>query len=293
MKKYLIYLLLVLAGVSCEDAEPLTAQDFINPDLEAIRNRPFYAEIDGVPFLTTNTSGRSEGQLTATGRKESQEIFIVTDSPEEGVYIGNAQGTNRVVYRNGSDFYSSRRSNGENNAIISITEYDQQASTISGTFEATVYLAGQNKGIQIEDGVFNNLKITVIPSGKMRANLSNGTVFDANACQFFSTTAMGATREVINASINNDTISINITINESISVKSYDIADPLVNFIYNANTFSANAMQNSYFGQSGAINITQINTQNRTVRGTFNANTQNFGGQSLSFQNGTFEAIIQ
>jgi hypothetical protein len=293
MKKYFTYLLLILSAWACEDAEPLTAQDFINPDLEAIRNRPFYAEIDGVPFNTENTSGRSEGQLTATGRKESQEIFIVTTSLEVGVYFGNAQGSNRVVYRDGNDFYSSRRSSGENNAIITITEYDQQASTISGTFEASVYLPGSNKAIQIEDGVFNDLKVTIVATGKMRANLSNGDIFDATACQFFSTTAMGSTREVINASINNDTISINITINEPIAEKTYDISDPLVNFIYNANTFSTNAMQNSYFGQTGSITISRVNTQNRIVRGTFNVNTQNFNGQGLNFQNGTFEAIIQ
>lgn len=293
MKKYFTYLLLILAAIACEDAEPLTFQDFINPDLEAIRNRPFYAEIDGVPFSTDNRSALSEGQLTVSGRKESQEISIVTTSLEVGVYLGNAQGSNRVVYRSGSDFYSSLQSSGENNAMITITKYDKQASTISGTFEATVYLPGNNTPIQIEDGVFNNLEVSVISSGKMRVNLSNGTVFDANACQFFSTTAMGSTREVINASINNDTISINITINEPIAVKSYDIADPLVNFIYNANSFSTNAMQNSYFGHSGSINISEVDSQNSIVKGTFNANTQNFSGQGLNFQNGTFEAIIQ
>ena len=54
MKRNILYLLVLLILGSCEDPEPLTAEDFVNKDLLALSNRKYYAEVDGYPFSTEN-----------------------------------------------------------------------------------------------------------------------------------------------------------------------------------------------------------------------------------------------
>ena len=295
MKRNILYLLVLLILGSCEDPEPLTAEDFVNKDLLALSNRKYYAEVDGYPFSTENIYAEFRNdRLLLMATKGDEVVSFTTSGIEQGVYFGDPFGRNQISYTDGSSAYGSLNVNQENNAEISILEFDEKNSLISGTFEATVYLSGSSKEqFVIDEGQFNDVYVNIPFLGNMYADLNKGLPFNSTFCNRYTSSNQSGTTEIINSSMNSDSIQLSFTIREPLSLKTYDLTDPIITFNYNSNTFSTNTFVTTYFAQSGSLVITEINTQEGIVKGNFYGNTQNFNGDVLNFQNGNFVAVTQ
>ncbi|MEQ8909139.1 MAG: DUF6252 family protein [Vicingaceae bacterium] len=291
MRNYLLYIFILLFVAACEEPEPLTADDFVNEDLQAFLNPPFQVEVDRATFFEETVSASfAQGQLVVRAFKGDEQIAFTTKDIEEGIYTGDASGFNQVYYQDGTEAYASLSMNSTNDAEIVILDYDETNSLISGTFEGTVINANNGKSLRISDGKFNDLKVEAPFTGNMASQINNNASFSSSNCQYVSTSNQGTTVETITAYTAGNQKSITIIIRRAISPGIYNLSDPEVSFTYNDDTFNSDPAT-VYSGQSGNIQITNVNQATGQLSGTFEIQAQNFNGNVLNFQMGNFTAV--
>jgi hypothetical protein len=276
---------------SCEkEGEGLMPEDFINQDIQDALYKPFFARVDGYAFNGKSINAEYNGsQLVIIGNNNNKEqIVLVTNGYKVGTYIGNSTGANQIYYASENEFFFSFKPNEENKSIVRITEYDEVESSISGVFNAELYIPNTKKVIRITEGQFNDLYVEIPFLGKMTA-VYEGEQFFSENCTYVSTSNQGATIETIQAIGKNDSTSFTISIREPLAATSYYVSDPKVSVTYNSNIYSS-AIETKYIEQTGIVDINEINQQEGVVKGSFNVELQNFNGNTLNFQMGNFEA---
>jgi hypothetical protein len=285
------YIALCCFLISCEEeGEPLTSEDFINEDFQKALFKPFFARVDAYPFNSEGANLEFNGSqliVSATNENGEQISFSCSDY-RPGVYLGGKDGINQVTYFRDNAGYSSLSADGENSAVITIQEYDEENSTVSGTFQAELLVPDSRDVIVISDGQFNDQYVYIPFTGKMNAQFQ-GKLFESDNCSYVSSSNQGATIETIQGIGRNDSTTFTIIIREALQLKSYDVSSTEVSVSYNSNVFDS-SVETQYVEQSGTVEITEINPQEGTVKGTFNVEVQNFNGKKLNFQMGTFEA---
>mgnify|MGYP006207092485 CR=1 FL=1 len=126
MKKLSLYLIVLLAFISCEDNVK-----FNNPSVQGLKDNVFWRATDSEALLDEN------GGLTITGFGRKQKMILHTSSKNKGIYVlGNStaryanfesdiDGT-LLIYHTGKDIGGDGQ--------IEITEFDSNKGTVSGTF---------------------------------------------------------------------------------------------------------------------------------------------------------------
>lgn len=292
MKKYHLIFLSLLSIFACEEPEPLTADDFVNEDLQKFLNPPFQVEVDRATFFEESvTAAFAQGQLTVRAIKGNEQIAFTTNGIQEGIYSGMLSNLNQIYFQEDNEVYTSLRANGTNQAEIVILEYNKEEDLISGTFKGQVVHSNQKERLSITNGKFNDLKVEIPFTGEMNATLSTRPTFSSLNCQYISSSNLGVTVETITAYTNGNQQSINIIIRRALSPGIFNLSDTDVSFTYNDDVFNTDPVT-IFTGQSGNIQVISINQTTGEIKGTFEVQTQNFNGEILNFQMGTFTAVV-
>ncbi|MEX2349604.1 MAG: DUF6252 family protein [Flavobacteriaceae bacterium] len=128
----------------------------------------FYAEVDGIPFVAgEETAGAFYDEATNTlivqGVNNDKTVRMKVLNTAEGIFdLGatNAEESMGSYLIEGENPYTSELSEGGSGSVT-ITTFDLENNTISGTFEFT---AGRDAGAEtvvIENGYFENLPLTL------------------------------------------------------------------------------------------------------------------------------------
>ena len=123
--------------------------------------------------------------------------------------------------------------------------------------------------------------------------LVNNETYKAEECSFTTQTNGNFILSTIQSSINNDTIAISLTIEDTLEVKTYDFEESAATATYNTNTFSANIFKHQFSAESGSLRITKIDTIENRVLGAFSFDGTSINGEAVSVRSGAFEAIIK
>ena len=157
MKKYILFLVVFFAVVSCEEDVR-----FNNPSFQGMKNNVFWRAVQAKATLGSDGSLLIEAytgtevlslKMTST---TAQKYPLGTSNSKTAVYVIN-QGNNEIKYTTGIDI-----GNGE----IVITEYDAENSTISGTFKFNAKNVDDNSSadpvLNFQQGVFYKVPVSVL-----------------------------------------------------------------------------------------------------------------------------------
>ena len=157
MKKYILFLVVFFAVVSCEENVR-----FNNPSFQGMKNNVFWRAVQAKATLGSDGSILIEAytgtevmslKMTST---TAQKYPLGTSNSKTAVYVIN-QGNNEIKYTTGIDI-----GNGE----IIITDYDAEYSTISGTFKFNAKNVDDSSSadpvLNFQQGVFYKVPVSVL-----------------------------------------------------------------------------------------------------------------------------------
>ena len=157
MKKYILFLVVFFAVVSCEEDVR-----FNNPSFQGMKNNVFWRAVQAKATLGSDGSMLIEAytgtevmslKMTST---TAQKYPLGTSNSKTAVYVIN-QGNSEIRYTTGIDI-----GNGE----IIITKYDAENSTISGTFKFNAKNVDDSSSadpvLNFQQGVFYKVPVSVL-----------------------------------------------------------------------------------------------------------------------------------
>lgn len=157
MKKYILFLVVFFAVVSCEEDVR-----FNNPSFQGMKNNVFWRAVQAKATLASDGSVLIEAytgtevlslKMTSTTK---QQYPLGSSNSKTAVYVVN-QGNSEIKYTTGIDI-----GNGE----IIITEYDSENNTISGTFKFNAENVDDNSSadpvLNFQQGVFYKVPVSVL-----------------------------------------------------------------------------------------------------------------------------------
>jgi hypothetical protein len=157
MKKYILFLVVFFALVSCEEDVR-----FNNPSFQGMKNNVFWRAVQAKATLASDGSvlieaytGTEVMSLKMTSIT-TQQYPLGSSNSKTAVYVVN-QGNSEIKYTTGIDI-----GNGE----IIITEYDSENNTISGTFKFNAENVDDNSSadpvLNFQQGVFYKVPVSVL-----------------------------------------------------------------------------------------------------------------------------------
>lgn len=279
---------------SCEEeGDPLTLEDIY----EATNNnkREFQAKINGFDFIADAASGGKEEDVyfVVGAQNSTASITIKTLDITPGLYLGEDSMSNSIVFKNDvGRVFSSNSPDKDSDAAISIRSFSEKNALGTGVFSSTLYSLDSDEVLELTNGEFNSVIFNIPFFGKMTALVNNET-YKAEECSFTTQTNGNFILSTIQSSINNDTIAISLTIEDTLEVKTYDFEESAATATYNTNTFSANIFKHQFSAESGSLRITKIDTIENRVLGAFSFDGTSINGEAVSVRSGAFEAIIK
>ena len=157
MKKYILFLVVFFAVVSCEEDVR-----FNNPSFQGMKNNVFWRAVQAKATLSSDGSVLIEAytgtevmslKMTST---TTQKYPLGSSNSKTAVYVVN-QGNSEIKYTTGIDI-----GNGE----IIITEYDSENNTISGTFKFNAENVDDNSPadpvLNFQQGVFYKVPVSIL-----------------------------------------------------------------------------------------------------------------------------------
>ena len=157
MKRQFLYILLLIAFISCQDDVK-----FNSPSFEGQKDNVFWRAIDSKAILAAN------GSLSIEGYTRNEKLTLKTTSKNLGTYILGINNLNTVAYvltdANGTITFSTGIGKGDGEIVIE--EYDAVNKTVTGTFKFNAVNVNNNPLagpiLNFQYGHF--YKITVVPS---------------------------------------------------------------------------------------------------------------------------------
>ncbi|MGC9332007.1 MAG: DUF6252 family protein [Bacteroidales bacterium] len=276
----IVFLLTLGIFTSCED-------DSVNI------NRPLMtALLDGSTWRCPNPYARvSNEQIMVYGQSANgQTIQITIYSGEKGVYTLNASNMHEGIIIPNTSAYAEvySTSNSESGTgQVRISSINEEDKTISGKFNFRAYKQNSNASKVITNGEFTKVPYKYINTidttqvvNMMTANI-NGEFFNANTVV---TTDTSVNYIEIKGSSNTSFQSIMLKLPKNIQQGVHNI-DP------------TNGPAMAYYQESltempataGSTTISEHDTENYILKGTFFFNVEDGGGQTISITTGHFE----
>ena len=239
--------------------------------------------IDGVAWTAQQMGAQiSNGILGIAGTALQQpSITITIKAFTEGTYILN-QGSDAVAAVVDGNVAYTTNSDPEAGGTVTITTINKTDSVMSGTFEFKVYGFVGSKGFkEVTNGVFTNIPFT----SELPSTPDNSLTVDIDGSAFTPATVNAlvvAGKIIISASNTNVTETVGLTIDSDLGPGTYDFGVTSVTGQYNVNNTPMVA-------SSGELTITNHNTTDNVLEGTFYFEASDFiGGGSKSLTNGSF-----
>ncbi|TDE05876.1 DUF6252 family protein [Flavobacterium sandaracinum] len=156
MKKYLVFLVVVFAIFSCEENV-----SFNNPSFQGMKDNVFWRAVDAKAFLG------ADGSLIVEGYTGNEILTLRTTSTTIQRYPLGTSNSKTAVYvlNTGAGEVSFTTGIGIGNGEIVITEYDDEANTVSGTFKFNAENTDGNPLVgdvlNFQQGVFYKIPISL------------------------------------------------------------------------------------------------------------------------------------
>jgi len=242
------------------------------------------ANIAGASFVGVGGAQiyNNEIIIGGTAGKESISI-IISKAAEVGTYDvkGAKVGTTpdaEINYTPDSKtlFTSIAAADGEKVGTVTITEINQTAKTISGTFSTFVILNGEKK--EIASGSFTKVPFVTASASTMTAKI-DGEVFTTSVAVGLA--AQGSIG--LNGQTANGSKIIVLSVGQTIKPGTYTIGETIFG------TYTVNA-SSFYLTSSGSLTISKHDTSAKRIEGTFNfiADPISGEGKSVTVTDGAF-----
>lgn len=268
---------LVLTGCDKEDSEE-------NNDPPAQPTASMTAKIDSVDW-SANQSGCSisGGIAGIVGiASQAQTIILTLSEFSEGIIPLEFNGSSVGAVTEGNVTYTTN-SDPQTSGIVNITSINTADSLVSGTFEFYAYSPNGKGFVSVSDGSFKNIPFTT----ELPGTPDNSLVVDIDGSTFTasSVTASAITSKIIiSASDAQVTETVGITVNEDISVGTYDIGlfgDVSAMYLLGSVTMTPT---------SGTLVISKHDESQNVLEGTFEFEAEELlGTNSASLTNGSFK----
>jgi len=283
MKKFFLLASLLL-GLSLLISQ-CDKKDDDNPDDNTNNNTSqpaMTAKIDGTSWTAQQMGCQiSNGVAGIAGTTLQQpSITITIQGFTTGTYILN-QGSDAVAAVVDGNVAYTTNGDPEAGGTVVITDINKTDSVMSGTFEFKVYSFVGSKGfMNVTDGVFTNIPF----SSEMPSTPDNSLSVDVDGTTFTAATVYASVimgKIMITASNSDVSETVGITVPEDTEAGTYDFNFTYIGQ-YNVGTSYMSA-------SSGELVITNHNTTDNVLEGTFNFEAENLiTGDTKSLTNGSF-----
>jgi hypothetical protein len=295
-KRYrVISLLFVLtAFTSCEgEGEPFTLEELY--ELNGFPTKRFELNLNESVFETDLASGvKSNTALAIEASGAGVNYILSVSGLEEGTYLGAVNDSK--VFLNYEDasgkLFSSTKPGVKSNFVVEVSKINAERRVVSGNFNGTLYELNGDLKLSVTNGSFLEVMVTQPAFGEMTAKIDNRS-FVADSCYFTSNTSGGFTFDTFLGVGNEDSASINITVQEKIQEREYQMSSGAITTTYNSNTFTGNVFKNQYDADAGSLTVVEIDTVNNVISGRFNFTVRNAFGEPLEISEGEFFALIR
>jgi len=308
MRRY-FWLLFAITGFvwSCSDSELLTPGDeFQEPELPGT----FRVKIDGTltDFSETTSVSSNEVSTQINGANaEGQMISIMLSSPISETTYNEVSGSTITLVLGGEDGnYMNISETGQFlPLIVKITDIDMLNMTVSGTFSGSVYNASAEVTLELTNGEFFELPLTVTEGGDAVLKATFGVDETQQTELDFSSNA-NATGTTTNAVISGDNVDeiqdLKITIpggiEAGVTYTEVDEVEIRVNLGTSDNPSDVytnyDAANDVYLPVSIVINEITQDVEGHVI-GTFTGTIQKFGSENdeqIAITNGIIEVPI-
>lgn len=295
MKKAIIYTLLFAGcswAISCKKETSIENGSFAGN---------FTAVINGVPWSAASSQEQAtivRGLINITGvSTDNQEISISITDTADGVYVLNAQTPSIAVYAiaDSSNLYAYSTSQSPDSSkaggVVTITQIDTVAKTVSGSFSFNVYRTYDGQGKSITKGVFNQIPYTTsLPAGSPADTVTAAIDGGDWAAESIQASSLDGTLTLVGASADGSQ-SVALIFPNYATPGTYPLtsasATPSYLAVYDV---VANGSNNADPGTSGSITVTSNNTSTKRITGTFQFSTDdpNVPSSEHSIVNGYF-----
>ncbi|HEY4110449.1 DUF6252 family protein [Puia sp.] len=271
MKKTIFYTIALLVGfASCKKETSIENGNG--------QSGNFTAKIDGVQWSASATKQGASilgGMITVTGiSADNKEISINIADSVAGTYVLNQASQSIAAYADidSSDTYAFASNQGTDTSqaggLVTITEIDPVAKTISGTFSFKVYRDLDGRQKTITEGVFTKIPyVSAVPptsgSDTLQASIDN-KAWSAVNIQALTT---GGQITIVGAS-SDGTQSIGLLLPANAAAGSYPLDGTNPSYL-GAYTFISNSSSTGFVSTKGTLTITENNTSTFRVKGTF------------------------
>lgn len=242
------------------------------------------AKIDDVDW-TANQSGCSvsngKAGIAGTG-SQAPSIIISLDGFSEDTYLLEFNGNSAGIVNDGNVTYATN-SDPQAGGSVTITSINTTDSVMSGIFEFVAY-GFSNKGfISVTEGTFTDIPFSTelpgTPNNSLEVDI-DGSTFTASSV----TSSVLMSKIIISASDAQVTETVGITVNEDISVGTYDIGlfgDVSAMYLLGSVTMTPT---------SGTLVISKHDESQNILEGTFEFEAEELlGTNSASLTNGSFK----
>ena len=260
----------VMGVVSC-DTEPVDPLLLGDDSGEIPTEEPgvFTVRIGDTPFVADSTAATIvDGITTITGYKGTQgeRVVITVPATVTGTYT-----TTAIIYYPGAagSFYSNISGTALPSGSVTISNIDTVNRRITGIFSFTGYFSDTTQNlpsIAFTQGVFTNIKYNNVvvnpPAGPAAFKVDiDGTTFTADS----TVASIGLGRFVVGGLRGANGESVGIVLEQAATVGTF--TDAIMT--YNVDDDAENTYINGEGADAGTLTISEIDTVNHTVSGTF------------------------
>jgi hypothetical protein len=240
-----------------------------------------FAKIDGANWQAMNTQcvlSKSGITINGVGQGIPAISFIVADT-SPGTHMLNINSENIGFLVNGFLQYTTFDDAFANGRVI-FTSINMIDSLISGRFDFIGHSAYNNTYASVSDGIFTNLPLTV-----SLENISDSLIVDIDGVTFFA--------DLVSAQLENNILSISGSDEDNtkkLVIKlPYDTPAGTYTFSQGGTFNGIYTTDSTWVSQTGVLNITKNNINNKHIEGTFEFEAAEFHtGNNKSFKNGIF-----
>ncbi|NGX84419.1 DUF6252 family protein [Aequorivita sp. KMM 9714] len=252
MKKILLVLLSAFFIISCEDTKVTDSA------LQANIDNNFYMAADA------RASVNDDGTLTILGSSQNEGMTIKLSSLAENSYTIGEGSSNFAMYEGPGGSVYTTLPDGE--GMVTISEVNEVNKTISGIFHFNAILPGIDT-IYVSNGTLfdipynNSTELDPVNAGTFSAKINDNEFLP------FIVSARKTTHR-ISISANNVNSKITLNFKPDVSTGNYALPNSTVQAIY------TNA-DGSKTTREGVVSLSEHNTSEKTMKGTFSFNTDN------------------
>lgn len=297
IRKFLSFLSLALSVVlfSCSSDSSDAVDTVLSASITATVNGQSWASMPGgATSIISGFDAFGENQtiFNISGFKMDMTVINITipaNTVYEGTFSYDENSSAHLSYSSEVNSYSSTETGG--NFTLTITDYNLEAGTISGTFSGTIFdLAGNS--ISITNGQINNVRVmstNYYSNGTMSLSRNGGASFsmdnNLDDKKFVTIIENSETNQILvngnNATLTSDFGLYSIGFPNNVIPGTYDLTSDSG---FTAGIGNSDS-EPEYNLTSGTITITSHN--GNTVSGAFNY-TVNNGVQTVTISNGSF-----